>query len=64
LFVGQVPTQVDECDGLEKLEQLQEHENHNVYTKSVHLIETFFGAEDEVFLNVMKKEKGAQFALK
>jgi len=43
----QVPTLVDECDGLEKLEQLQEHENHAVYSKSVAIIETYFGAEDD-----------------
>lgn len=42
----QVPALVDECDGLEKLEQLQEHENHAVYTKSVHIIESYFGSED------------------
>lgn len=42
----QVPSLVDECDGLEKLEQLQEHENHAVYTKSVHIIEAYFGSED------------------
>jgi hypothetical protein len=41
----QVPSLVDQCDGLEKLEQLQEHENHAVYTKSVHIIETYFGSE-------------------
>lgn len=42
----QVPKLVDECDGLEKLEQLQEHENHAVYTKSVHIIETYFGSDE------------------
>lgn len=43
----QVPALVDECDGLEKLEGLQEHENHSVYTKSVAIIENYFGAEEE-----------------
>jgi len=43
----QVPTAVDECDGLEKLELLQEHENETVYTKSVNLIESYFGADDD-----------------
>ena len=42
----QVPNLVDEADGLEQLEALQEHENHGVYTKAVHLIETFFGADE------------------
>jgi hypothetical protein len=38
---------VDESDGLDKLEALQEHENQTVYTKSVALIETYFGAEED-----------------
>ncbi|KAL7500246.1 hypothetical protein ACHAWT_010965 [Skeletonema menzelii] len=38
---------VDECDGLEKLEQLQEHQSDDVYKKAVEIIETFFGCEDE-----------------
>lgn len=39
---------VDECDGLEKLEQLQEHQSDDVYKKAVEIIETFFGCEDEL----------------
>ena len=42
-----MPALVDEADGLEKLEALQEHENHGVYTKAVHIIESFFGADDD-----------------
>ena len=38
---------VDECDGLEKLEQLQEHQSDKVYQKAVEIIETYFGCEDE-----------------
>jgi len=41
---------MDECDGISKLEQLQEHENEGVYNKAVKLIETYFaedGAEGE-----------------
>ncbi len=30
---------IDEADGISKLEQLQEHENHNVYEKAVRIIE-------------------------
>lgn len=37
---------VDECDGLEKLELLQEHQSDAVYKKAVHIIETYFGCED------------------
>ena len=36
---------VDECDGLDALEELQEHEYEQVYLKSVSIIETYFGVE-------------------
>jgi hypothetical protein len=42
----QVPTMIDEADGLDMLEQLQEHENNTVYAKSVKIIETYFGSDD------------------
>ncbi|EGB10280.1 hypothetical protein AURANDRAFT_1526, partial [Aureococcus anophagefferens] len=38
---------VDEADGVEKLENLQHHENARVYEKAVGIIETYFGAEDD-----------------
>lgn len=38
---------VDECDGLEMIENLQEHESEKVYEKAVNIIETYFGAEDD-----------------
>ena len=39
---------VDECDGLRKIENLQEHESDEVYQKSVKIIEAYFGSEDAV----------------
>jgi len=42
-----VAVHVDEADGLELLENLQEHENEEIYNKAVNIIETFFGTEDE-----------------
>eukprot|EP00903_Cladosiphon_okamuranus_P019512 g17943.t1 len=38
---------VDESGGLDRLEQLQEHENTNVYEKAVQIIERFYGCEDD-----------------
>jgi importin subunit alpha-6/7 len=38
---------VDESEGVEKLEQLQEHADPTIYQKAVQMIETHFGGEDE-----------------
>lgn len=39
---------VEEADGVEKLENLQEHENEEIYQKSVSIIENYFGAEEVI----------------
>lgn len=39
---------VDEAEGIDKLENLQEHENEEVYNKAVRIIEQYFNGEDEV----------------
>jgi len=38
---------VDNEEGIHKLEALQEHENAEVYAKAVHLLEAYFGGEEE-----------------
>jgi len=40
-------TLVDESDGLDGIEALQEHANDDIYKKSVAIIETYFGVEEE-----------------
>lgn len=37
----------DEAGGIEKIEQLQEHENNEIYKKCVSLIEKYFNDEDD-----------------
>jgi len=62
-FPVKVSVMVDECDGIEKLEMLQEHENEDVYNKAVGIIEKYFGAEDEVEgENVAPAANGNTFA--
>ena len=38
---------VEECYGLDKIEHLQSHENIEIYQKAFHLIETYFGVDDD-----------------
>ena len=38
---------VDEAEGLDKLEQLQNHQNEDVYKKAVHILEAYFGLDDD-----------------
>jgi len=40
-------TSVEECLGLDKLEQLQNHANQDIYEKTVAILENYFCAEEE-----------------
>ena len=38
---------IDEAEGLEKIEDLQNHTNNDIYDKAVKIMEEYFGLEDE-----------------
>jgi HEAT repeat protein len=40
-------TMIDEAEGVDKLELLQEHENEDVYQRAVKILESYFGGEEE-----------------
>ena len=44
---------VDDFGGIDKLEQLQEHENTEIYNKAIKLLETYFGGAEEDSENLM-----------
>lgn len=37
---------IEEADGIDRLEELQNHDNEEIYQRSVRILETFFGAEE------------------
>jgi len=39
---------IEEAEGIEKLEELQSHENEEIYDKVVSILEQYFGVEEEV----------------
>ena len=49
---------IDEAEGIEKLEKLQEHENEEVYHKAVKLLDTYFGGEEDGLENIAPSENG------
>merc|ERR1712096_415507 len=59
-----VAMMVEECGGLDKIEQLQSHENEAIYHKALQIIETFFPDGDQVDDEIAPKagEAGFEFS--
>lgn len=45
--INQYALMVEECGGLDKIEFLQGHQNEKIYKKAFHIIETYFGQDEE-----------------
>lgn len=43
--VEQLCTMIEECNGLDKIEALQNHDNIDIYKLAYEIIEQFFGGE-------------------
>jgi len=44
---NQYTSLIEAADGLDKIEQLQAHQNNDIYEKAVSILETYFAAEEE-----------------
>ena len=53
---------IQECDGVERMETLQEHKSNEVYQKVVHLLETYFCDDEESEENHAPIAQGNTFA--
>ena len=45
--INQMATYIAEAEGLAKIEQLQQHDNNDIYEKCIKILETYFQVEDE-----------------
>ena len=62
---NQMSTYVAEAEGLNKIEDLEQHSNNDIYQKCIKVVETFFGVdEEEEMANIAPDviEGGDQFA--
>ena len=62
---NQMSTYVAEAEGLNKIEELQQHSNNDIYEKCIKILETFFGVDEEdEMANIVPEmaEGGNQFA--
>jgi importin subunit alpha-6/7 len=59
---NQMAIYISEADGLNKIEDLQQHSNNDIYEKSIKILETYFGVEDEEEMpSIVPTEMGNQF---
>ena len=58
--VQEIANLIEECDGLEKIERLQNHENVEIYKLAYEIIEQYFSDEPELAI-LEPTSNGSQF---
>jgi hypothetical protein len=59
---NQMAVYVSEAEGLNKIEELQQHSNNDIYEKCIKILETYFGVEEEEEMtNLAPQVEGGQF---
>jgi len=51
---------IDDCDGLDKIENLQSHDNNEIYEKAVKILERYWAEEDEEEQSLQENGNGEQ----
>ncbi|XP_062119044.1 importin subunit alpha-4-like [Humulus lupulus] len=51
---------IDECEGLDKIENLQNHDNHEIYEKAVKILERYWAEEEDEEQNIQDNGDGTQ----
>eukprot|EP00519_Triparma_laevis_P009689 CAMPEP_0182502738 /NCGR_PEP_ID=MMETSP1321-20130603/13983_1 /TAXON_ID=91990 /ORGANISM="Bolidomonas sp., Strain RCC1657" /LENGTH=548 /DNA_ID=CAMNT_0024707735 /DNA_START=15 /DNA_END=1661 /DNA_ORIENTATION=- len=59
---NEMATYVAEAEGLAKIEELQQHDNVEIYEKCIKILETYIELEDEEDTNIAPEVQGNQFA--
>ena len=52
---------IADSEGLKKIEDLQQHDNNDIYEKAVRILETYFGVDEED-VNIVPESTGNTFA--
>lgn len=54
---------VEECHGLDAIEQLQQHDNEKIFEKSQRILKLYFGGDEEAVMDqIAPVQQGGQFA--
>eukprot|EP00771_Trimastix_marina_P001518 gnl/Trimastix_PCT/2599.p1 GENE.gnl/Trimastix_PCT/2599~~gnl/Trimastix_PCT/2599.p1 ORF type:complete len:593 (+),score=183.00 gnl/Trimastix_PCT/2599:62-1840(+) len=55
------PDEIEECGGIERIEALQRHQNHDIYAKANGIIEQFFSEPADEDASILPTQQSGQF---